>query len=289
MSTAKNILITGASSGFGWDTSRALAERGHTVFAGMRAIKGKNAKKAKELSDWAAQAGHTVHVLEMDVTQDASVSKAVSKAVELGGIHVLINNAGVGAMGIQETFTVEQVEDLFAVNVFGVLRVNRAVLPHFRERGSGRVVYLSSGLGRLVFPFMGPYTATKFAIEALAQTAAFELAPLGIESVIVQPGAFGTNFMTNSVQASDSKRVGQYGPVLKILEGWGKGWEERIKAGHIGDPKEISDALVEIAEAPPGSLPARRPVGADVAEPVGALNQLSEQIHEKIFKAFGLK
>jgi NAD(P)-dependent dehydrogenase (short-subunit alcohol dehydrogenase family) len=288
MSELKKVLITGASAGFGFDTSKALASKGHTVYATMRGVEGKNANKAEELRKWAKKGGHSLHVLELDVTDDESVREAVARAVDLGGIDVLINNAGVGVMGIQEAFTLDQVESLFDINVFGVLRVNRAVLPHFREKGSGRIVFISSGLGRLVFPFLGPYTATKHAIEALAETSAFELAPLGIDSVVVQPGAYGTTFMQNSIVAGDAERTGQYGPVLGMMEAFGKGFEERAKAGQMGDPSEVVDALVEVVEAPKGSLPARRPVGNDVAEPVASINQLSEQVHQRIFEAFGL-
>jgi len=289
MSNSKNILITGASAGFGHDTARALAERGHTVYATMRGTEGKNKEKAEALTTWAEKKGHHLHVLELDVTHQASVDKAVNAAVDHGGLDVLITNAGVGAMGIQEAFTPDQVEALFAVNVFGVLRVNRAVLPHFRDKKAGRVVYISSGLGRLVLPFMGPYTASKFAIEALAQTAAFELEPLGIDSIIVQPGAYGTTFMANLVMAGDQQRTGQYGSTLETMEAFGKGFEERAQAGQMGNPQEVVDALVEAVEAERGELPARRTVGADVSESVSAINQTSEQVHEQVYGAFGLK
>jgi NAD(P)-dependent dehydrogenase (short-subunit alcohol dehydrogenase family) len=288
MGNSKKILITGASAGFGFNATKALAERGHTVYATMRDMEGKNAGKAKALTDWAKQGGHDVHVLELDVTKESSVNRAVAQAVENGGIDVLINNAGVGVMGLQEAFTLDQVEKLFEVNVFGVLRTNRSVLPHFRKNGAGRIVYISSGLGRLVLPFLGPYTATKFAIEALAQTASYELEPLGIRSVIVQPGAYGTTFMQNSIMAGDDQRTGEYGPMLGRMEAFGKGFEERAKAGQIGDPREVVNALVEVVEAADSDLPSRRPVGADISEPVSALNQLSEQIHDRIYKAFGL-
>lgn len=288
MSNNKSVFITGASAGFGYDTARALAERGHTVYATMRGTDGKNKDTAEELTQWSEKNGYHLHVLELDVTDQTSVDKAVKAAVDHGGVDVLINNAGVGVMGLTEAFTLEQIEGLFAVNVFGVLRVNRAVLPHFREKKSGRVVYISSGLGRLVLPFMGPYTATKFAIEALAQTSAFELEPLGIESIIIQPGAYGTTFGQNSILASDEQRTGQYGPVLDQMQAFGKGFEERAKAGQVGDPKEVVQALVETVEADKGKLPDRRPVGQDVSGPVKVLNQASSEVHDQLYKAFGL-
>ncbi len=289
MQDTKKILITGASAGFGFDTAKALAERGHTVYATMRDIHFKNKHKAEELRAWAEQNRFGLHTVELDVTDDASVERAVEQVLALGGIDVLINNAGFGVMGVQEAFTLDQVEKLFATNVFGVLRMNRAVLPHFRSRGKGRIIYISSGLGRLVLPFMGPYTASKFALEALAQTASYELEPLGIRSIVIQPGAFATTFMSNSIQAKDTKRTQQYGPVLGIMEEFGKGFEQRAKNGQLGDSDEVVKALIKAVEGADRDLPARLPVGMDVREPVGAINHLSDQIHDNILKNFGLR
>lgn len=287
--TPKKVFITGCSAGFGRDTARALAMRGHRVYATMRDIGGRNAPVAEELRAFAQQGGYAIHLHELDVSDEQSVERAAAWAVEQGGVDVLIQNAGVGTYGIQEAFTLEQVKGIFEVNVFGVLRVNRAILPHMREKGAGRVVYISSGLGRLVLPFLGPYTASKFALEALAQSAAYDLDPLGIESIIVQPGAFGTTFSQNSVHASDTSRLSTYGPVPQMMEGFVKGFEERAKAGQLGNPEDLVKALVEVVEAPKGQLPARLPVGADVKEAVTAINQVNDQIHDYLLKMFGMR
>ena len=140
-----------------------------------------------------------------------------------------------------------------------------------------------------MLPFFGPYTATKFAVEALAQTSSFELAHIGVDTTIVQPGAFGTTFMEHSMMAKEGEVIGQYGALPEVFKAFSGAFEERAKAGKLGDPKEVVDALVEVTEAPKGSLPARRPVGKDVAEPVSAINKLNNRIHEGLFKAFGLK
>jgi NAD(P)-dependent dehydrogenase (short-subunit alcohol dehydrogenase family) len=286
---SKRVFITGCSAGFGRDTARALAGRGHTVYATMRGLEGKNAATAAELRAFAEQGGHALLLHELDVTDERSVERAAAWAVDQGGVDVLVQNAGVGTYGVQETFTLEQVQGIFDVNVFGVLRVNRALLPHLRQKGAGRVVYLSSGLGRLVLPFLGPYTASKFALEALAQAAAYDLEPLGIESVIVQPGAFGTTFSQNSVRAADVARLAGYGPVPAMMEGFVKGFEARAKAGQIGNPEELVQALCEVVEAPRGSLPARRTVGADVFEAVTAINRVSEEVHDRLLRMFGIR
>jgi NAD(P)-dependent dehydrogenase (short-subunit alcohol dehydrogenase family) len=189
MSEKKRVFITGASAGFGRDTVKALAEKGHTVYATMRGIAGKNAPAANDLKARAKAGGHALHVLELDVTDGASVTKAVEAAVEAGGIDVVIHNAGVGNWGIDEGFTLDQARGIFDINVFGPMRVNHAVLPHLRAAGRGLILYVSSGLGRIVFPFLGIYTGSKFALEGYAESTSYELSPLGIQTVIVEPGA----------------------------------------------------------------------------------------------------
>ena len=288
MSDSKRVFITGASSGFGSDTVKALAEKGHTVYATMREVSGRNAGKARALESWAREGDCSVHVLELDVTDRASVSKAVAAAVDEGGIDVLINNAGVGTWGIAEGFSVEQAQAIFNINLFGMMRLNHAVLPHFRQAGKGLVVYVSSGLGRIVYPFMAIYVSSKFAIEAFAESTSYELAPLGIQSVIVQPGAYGTKFFANAMYPTSD--VGsKYGPSAKMFEAFGRGLEERIKAGGLGDPSEVVAALVEEVERPAGERPLRRTVGQDIMDPVTAINQTCDQIQGQLLSRFGLK
>ena len=165
MSDPRRVFITGTSAGFGYEATKALAERGHTVYATMRGVAGKNSSKAHALESWANGGGHSVHILDVDVTDETAVGKAVAAAVELGGIDVLINNAGVGMWGIDAGFSTEQAQQIFDTNLFGMMRVNRAVVPHFSEAGKGLIVYVSSALGRIVFPFLAIYAASKFAVE----------------------------------------------------------------------------------------------------------------------------
>ena len=170
-----NILITGASSGFGKLTALTLLEKGHTVVGSMRGIAGKNRAAAEELQ---ARGGH---VVELDVTSDESVDQGVSDAIaKANGLDVVVNNAGVGVVGLQETFTPDDWQRLFDINVFGVQRVNRAVLPHLREKNAGLLVHVSSLLGRMTLPFYGPYNASKWAVEALAENYRTELSGFGI-------------------------------------------------------------------------------------------------------------
>lgn len=277
---SRSVFITGASAGFGFDTVKALAERGHTVFATMRGVNGKNAEKANELREFAAAGGHAIHLIEADVTSDASVNAAVAQAIELGGFDFVINNAGVGNFGIDEGFDVGQAKRLFDVNLFGVMRVNRAVVPYFREKGAGTIAYVSSGLGRIIFPFLTIYTASKFALEAYAEGVNMELAPLGIETIIMQPGAYGTTFLTNSM-LPEKDVTGTYGPTAAFFQAFAGAFMERAQAGQLGDPTEVVRAMVEEVERV-GARPLRRTVGADVYEPVNALNEAHAQVQQML-------
>ena len=285
---AKNILITGTSSGFGNSAAKALAAKGHHVFATMRGTSGKNEDAATALRKWGTDNGHKLSVLELDVTSDDAVKQAVDKMVaDAGSVDVLVNNAGVGTFGVQEAFGVDQVQKMFDVNVFGVLRANQAVIPHMRKNKSGHIIYVSSGLGRIIFPFLGPYTASKHAIEAIAEAGSYELTPQGIHTSILQPGAYGTNFLGNSIQAANAAVVEEQPQVKAMFEGFAGGFEERVKAGELGDPQEVVDALVGLVEKPDGPL--RTCVGADVKDAVTPINETCAKVQGQLLAAFGIK
>lgn len=287
---SEKILITGASSGFGLGAAKALAAKGHEVFASMRGVAGKNAGKAEELRAFAREGGHTLDVVEIDVTSDESVAKGVAEVVEKAGtIGVLVNNAGVGTWGLQEGFTPDQVKDLFDINVVGPLRMNRAVLPHMRRAGGGYLIYVSSGLGRIQFPFLGPYTASKHAVEAIAESGSYELSPQGIDTTILQPGAYGTSFLVNSILPKEGGLIDEQPKVKAIFQAFAGGFEERARSGHLGDPSEIIEAMVELVALPRGQRPLRKTVGADVAGPVGAINATCAEVQGQLLTAFGLR
>ena len=185
----KIILITGASSGFGRDTAETLAAAGHKVFAGVRDVAGRNLAVADALRS------KGIEPVALDVTSDPSVNAAIAAVLAKSGgkLDVVINNAGIASAGVSETFTPEQLRDLFEVNVFGIQRVIRAVLPTLRKQGDGLIINTSSILGRVTFPFFGLYGASKFAVEAMTDSYRYELSQLGIDVVLVQPSAYPTN------------------------------------------------------------------------------------------------
>ena len=246
----KVVVVTGASSGFGKLTVLELARRGHTVVATMRDVNGRNALIRSELIDAANAEGYELQVFEMDVVDEVSVNSTIDQVVKQHGkIDVLVNNAGLMPVGITEAYTVADIERLFAVNFFGAVRADRAVLPHMRAAGSGLLVHVTSLMGRVVFPFFGTYSASKFALEGLAEAYRYELKGFGIDSVIVEPGPFPSNLISSSPEPSDQSVLASYGEVAAI--------PGQIKA-HANDgqdeanppsPQRVADAIAHLVEA----------------------------------------
>src|SRR6202045_1900882 len=184
----------------------------------------------------------------MDVTDDASVERAVDAAVaKAGRIDVAINNAGYFLTGLAEAVTTQQAQHLMDTNFLGPVRVNRAVLPHMRRQRSGVLMHISSGAGRVVVPSAGFYCASKFALEALAEAYSYELASQGIESVIVQPGAYETPVFGNTVTAADESRTNTYGVAKEIPRKVGA-----ALSSTAGNAQEVADTVLRIIETPAG-------------------------------------
>jgi len=192
----KSFLVTGASSGFGYAGALLYARLGAKVFATMRNLP---RPEATELAAAAKAEKLDITILPLDVTKDDQVLKAVREAERLAGgaLDVVINNAGIGQSGPIEVQDMAAMQLAFDTNVMGVQRVQRAVLPAMRARKSGLIVNISSQLGRVIVPSGGPYSATKFALEALSEQLAYELAPHGVEVCIIQPGGYPTKVWSN--------------------------------------------------------------------------------------------
>src|SRR5260370_12381670 len=187
----KTVLVTGSTGGFGRLTVEPLARQGYLVFGGMRSAAGRNAPAAEALRALAQREALALQVVEIDVTHDASVERAIAEIIETTDrLDVVVNNAGISYIGPLEAFTPEQVRQQFETNVFSVLRVNRAVLPQMRKQGSGLLLQIGSIAGRLAMPYLGLYAATKFAVEGLTESYRYELAPFGIAPAIIQSRTF---------------------------------------------------------------------------------------------------
>jgi NAD(P)-dependent dehydrogenase (short-subunit alcohol dehydrogenase family) len=244
-------LVTGASSGFGRLTAEAFAARGWRAYAAIRDVDSRNTDAATALR------ASGVRVVELDVADDASVEQAARVVLdEVGRVDVLVNNAGIGSFGIQEAFTPAAVEQLFAVNVVGTLRVNRAFLPSMRARRSGLVVYMSSRLGRYVVPFMGVYSSSKWALEALAEASSYELAPFGVGVAIVEPAVYPTGLLAKDAGPDDPDRVVSYGDVARYTGALNQALDGASQGRDRGD---VAREIVRLAHCRPASDPCARP------------------------------
>jgi NAD(P)-dependent dehydrogenase (short-subunit alcohol dehydrogenase family) len=283
MDSKQVVLITGSSTGFGRMIAETLARDGHTVFATMRDPEGRNATNASEIRILAARESLPLHVLELDVTNDVSVEQAVQTAVKQSGrVDVAINNAGYGLIGLAEAVTTEQAQQIMNTNFFGSVRVNRAVLPYMRGQRSGLLLHISSGAGRLVIPTFGFYCASKFALESLAEAYHYELGPQGIESCIVQPGAYQTPVFGNIVVAADQVRTDTYGVANQV-----PAKINSILTTTAGNPQEVADAVLRIVETPAGQRKLRYRISAANLG-VDEINALCEQMQTRLFEAFGI-
>lgn len=280
----KKIIITGAGGGFGLLITRALIEAGHTVIGTMRDISGRNKAHAEALKGLGAS------VIEMDVTNDASVEKAIAAAIkEAGSVDVLINNAGVGVLGVQETFTAGDLQKLFDINVFGVHRVTRTLMPHLRAKKSGLVINISSLLGRIAVPFYGPYNASKWALEGLTENYRIESSQSGVDVCIVEPGGYPTSFIDNLMRPSDQERISALKEMSEAAEGFLKGFEQALAGNPAQDPKNVATAIVNLVQTTPGTRPFRTIVdNMGMGAPIEGYNKLLGDITAGIYGNFGI-
>ena len=254
------VLITGSSTGIGNLTARALAAAGHTVYATMRDPEGHNAERARDLRESPKGEGGDLRVVELDVQSQDSADAAVRTVLEEAGrLDVVINNAGHLYVGYVEAFTAEDIAHLFDINVLGAHRVNRAALPHMRERGQGTLLYVGSTIPVTTPPFLGPYVASKAAMDALAVTSSYEVNPFGIETVIVMPGAFteGTSHFPNASRASDGGVTKAYSALDPLVARNEEATANLFPAGVEQNPDVVGEEIVRILGLPHGEKPFR--------------------------------
>jgi NAD(P)-dependent dehydrogenase (short-subunit alcohol dehydrogenase family) len=257
---SKTILISGASSGFGALTARLLADAGHTVYAGMRDVTGRNAEAAKAAADYSAEHSVTLRPVELDVSSDDSAAVAVATVLsEREHLDVLVHNAGHMVTGPAEAFTPEQLAALYDTNVLGTQRLNRAALPHMRDRGDGLVVWVGSSSSRGgTPPYLAPYFAAKAAMDALAVSYALELSRFGIETSIIVPGSFthGTNHFAHSGSPADQAVADAYeSRYAGLMDQVGQKLAEIEPTW--ADPTEVARAIVTVVDTEKGRRPYR--------------------------------
>jgi len=283
------ILVTGASTGIGQLSARALAAAGHTVYASMRDIAGRNAARVRELRDWSFANGYDLRAVELNVLSQASVDDAVKTIVaEQGRLDVVVHNAGHLVTGPTEAFTPEEIARVFDTNVLGTQRVNKAVLPQMRAQQSGLMLWVSSTTVRGGFPpFMGPYAAAKAAMDSLAVTLSYELTRFGIETSIVVPGAFtrGTAHFPNAGKPADQVTAAAYARYDGLMDQVGA----RLSAltPDNADPQAVADEIARIVSLPTGTRPFRAMVDF-IDDGATAVTEVAERVREEFAQRIGI-
>ncbi len=283
------IMITGTSSGFGLDAAQRLARRGHHVIATMRESRGRNGESRASLERIAADENLALKVLELDVTDEPSVTAAVDAAIrDAGRIDVVINNAGFAGLGVTEAYTVEQWQQMFDVNVFGAVRVNRAVLPIMRRQRNGLLIHVSSAAGRVAIPAMAAYCSSKFALEALADSYRYELLPFGIDSVLVEPGMYRTPIFDHITPPDDKSRVADYGNLAEFVDRVSGVFQAGINAPDNAGSAEVAETLVRLVEMNSLERPFRTIVGEAIKPLFEGYNAAAERIRPVIAQIFAV-
>ena len=289
--TNKVIVISGAGSGFGALSARALADGGNTVYAGIRETAGRNAGRVAEAQEYAEEHSVGLRTVELDVSSQDSVDAAVAAIIEEADrLDVVIHNAGHMVNGPTEAFTPEEIARVYDTNVLSTQRLNRAALPHLRRQGHGLLLWVGSTSTRGgTPPYLAPYFAPKSAMDALAVSYAAELARFGIETTIVVPGSFtsGTNHFANAGQPADEERAAEYealyGNLLESVAG-------RLAelAPEAADASQVSDEIARVVALPDGKRPFRSHVDPadDGSEEVSAV---ADRIRAEFLARIGLE
>ncbi len=268
----KIAVVTGSSSGIGYETSLLLARNQYTTYASMR-----NLKKSDELLKIASKENIPLKVIQLDVNDDKSVSNAIDSIVkENGMIDVLVNNAGFDLFGSLEELTIEEIKGQFETNFFGAARVTKSVIPTMRKQGSGIIINVSSIGGRIgLVPCNTMYHASKFALEGFTESLRHELTEFNIDVILIEPGAIRSNFAENIRTAKnyDSNNSPYAKTVQKVFEGF-----EPMLA-NASDPKEVAQVILNAANSSSPNI--RYTVGKDAESILKARAELSDRELEK--------
>jgi NAD(P)-dependent dehydrogenase (short-subunit alcohol dehydrogenase family) len=236
--TSRVWFITGASTGFGRLLAEEVLKRGERVIATARDI--------KKVDDLVEKYPETARAFSLDVTKPADISSVVAKAIPaFGQVDVLVNNAGYGVNGAIEEVSDEEFEHMFQTNIYGLIRTTRAFLPHFRERGSGSILNLSSIGGLLGMAGWGFYNTTKFAVEGFSEALAAEMKPLGVHVTVIEPGPFRTDFLGRSGKLAE-KEI----PTYNETAGKAREYLQSQSGKQPGDPQKAIEAMIQVVESP---------------------------------------
>ena len=265
-------LITGCSSGIGYETALMLARKGYHTFATMR-----NTNKSEPLEKIIEKEKLPLNILELDVNDDASVQNTIHHIKsEANRIDVLINNAGYGLVGFFEDLALDEIKKQFETNFFGVLNITKKIVPIMRVQNSGTIINISSGAGQVGFPGISAYVSTKFAIEGFSESLMYELFPFGIKVIIIEPGVIKTNFFRNCIVSERAKKMNS--PYFQSLDKIQKNIE--LMQEHATSPIDVAKVILEVLS---NKEPKQRYiVGNDVAMVLEAKRNLSDMEFKKM-------
>jgi short-subunit dehydrogenase len=265
-------LITGCSSGIGYETALMLARNGYHTFATMR-----NTKKSDSLEEIIKKERLDLNIRELDVNDDTSIENTINCIKkEANRIDVLINNAGYGLVGFFEDLTLEEIRNQFETNFFGVLNITKKIIPIMRLQKSGTIINVSSGAGQVGFPGISAYVSTKFAIEGFSESLMYELFPYGIKVVIIEPGVIKTNFFRNCIVSEHSMKKSS--PYSRSLDKFQKNVE--LMQEHATSTIDVAKVIIKVLG---NNEPKQRYiVGNDVAMILEAKKNLSDLEFKKM-------
>jgi NAD(P)-dependent dehydrogenase (short-subunit alcohol dehydrogenase family) len=267
-------VVTGSSSGIGLATSLALARNGYLTYATMR-----NLAKRDSIQSVADKQQLPVRVVQLDVTNENSIKSAIQSILsEAGRIDLLVNNAGYALTGAFEDIGIDEIKAQYETNVFGVIRVTQAVLPIMRKQGSGRIINVSSGAGRIGYPGGSAYVSSKFALEGLSESMAYEIEQFGIKTVLVEPGFVRTNFGENIATAH--KAQDPHSPYSQMMQMMSSIRGKMLE--NASDADLVAEVVVEAATAKEPNL--RYLAGKDVQQMVAAKKSMSDEEFQKMMK-----
>ena len=273
-SNNKVAVVTGSSTGIGYETSLILARNGFLTYATMR-----NLDKSENIKSAATTESLPIRIKQLDVTNDVSVTNALqSISSEAGRIDVLVNNAGYGLNGAFEDLGMDEIKAQYETNVFGLIRTTQAVLPIMRRQKSGTIVNISSGAGRFGFPTGSAYVSTKFAVEGLSESMSYELEPFGIKVAIVEPGVIRTNFGDGLVVAKKSQDPNS--PYSQMMQRSAAGFEKMMK--NASSPDVVAKVVLNATKDENPSL--RYLAGSDVETWLGGKRKVADEEFHKMMK-----
>jgi NAD(P)-dependent dehydrogenase (short-subunit alcohol dehydrogenase family) len=271
MAEEKTAIVTGSSTGIGFETSLLLARNGFYTYATMR-----NLDKSKEIMDAARKEGLPLQVLQLDVTDDGSVKDGIERIVnKRKRIDVLVNNAGYGLNGALEDLSMDEIKAVFETNLFGAIRVMKAVLPNMRKQRGGTIVNISSSGGRFGIPLNSAYHGTKFALEGISESVRLETEPFGIKVILIERGAIKSNFPRNLKVAQ--KAAEPSSPYAATIGGL-----RNDVFDHATPPIEVAKVVLKAVTSDNPSL--RYLVGDDAKQIIDARNRMSEQEFQTLVK-----